>query len=116
MTDLRVPWEFSEAPKPGEQGVPNLPSEEGARAGLELAKVAERGRAVAESRGLACGKRCDECAFTAGTIPNQSLDTLGDAIKCVVESVPFMCHKGTDPGSRLCGGWLDAITHPAVSS
>jgi hypothetical protein len=56
------------------------------------------------------GKRCKSCAFRRGTIPNQCADTLADAIKCVMEHVPFLCHEhpaGSKP-TGLCAGWAFA--------
>lgn len=107
---LQVPWDFSyKGDEPEGDLVPNMPSPEGERAGRELARITEAGKAKLLREGLACGTRCDECAFTLGTVPNRCLPTVGDALKCVVEGIPFACHKGSEPGERTCGGWLDAV-------
>lgn len=80
-----------------------------------MARLAEDGKAKLVAKGLACGVRCDDCAFTAGTLPNRCAPTLMDALKCVIEVVPFACHKGSAPGERTCGGWLDSVAaHPDV--
>lgn len=102
----RVPWETS-MPKDDGTDVPNEPSPEGAEVGRELARMAAR--AEVEQRKLfpnllPC---CNDCALKEGTRPNQSLNTLGDVMKCVIEARPFYCHKGVADGEapkRLCTG------------
>lgn len=110
MSGPTCPWDFTEPPSSLE-AVENLPSDDPmiVKAGQDLAATAEEGGRRLVAKGLPRISRCDECAFTAGTVPNRSLLTLADATKCVVEGVPFMCHKGVDPGSRLCGGYVDAV-------
>jgi hypothetical protein len=105
---VAAPWDFS-IPTGPVDSVPNLPSEEGARLGSELARLAD----VAEERQRkdfpGQHPRCVDCAFTLGTEPNRSLPTLMDAMKCVIEKVPFYCHKGiADDGQpkRLCVGYM----------
>lgn len=71
----------------------NLPSAEGAIRGKEIAAN------VGEVPGA-----CPTCAFRAGTIPNQSLTTLEDAIDCVASGDPFLCHHDGKP----CRGWMKA--------
>ncbi len=49
--------------------------------------------------------RCPTCAFRLGTVPNGCPQTMLDAVKAVIEGVPFMCHhkKG-----NVCHGWYAA--------
>lgn len=50
---------------------------------------------------------CSDCALREGTTPNQCPATLGDVLKCVVEDLPFYCHKGVPDGGapkRICTG------------
>ena len=112
MSGPTCPWDFTEAPQPGGPVVENLPSDDPVivKAGQDLADVAEQGRRLGEARGFPTLPRCNECAFTAGTVPNRSLLTLGDAVKAVVESTGFYCHKGAEPGTKLCRGYVDAMT------
>lgn len=51
--------------------------------------------------------RCQSCAFTLGTVPNGSPQATMDALKCVMEGVPFYCHvKRLPSGEReTCHGW-----------
>lgn len=104
---MRVPWDLSKTPAPGE-GFENLPDETGIALGVELARLAD----IEESKELASfpdsPPRCDDCAFRAGMRPNGCSETLMDAIKCVAELIPFYCHKGVKgvkPAKRLCAGW-----------
>jgi hypothetical protein len=47
-------------------------------------------------------ERCLTCAFRQGTYANGSPETNLDALKCVMEGVPFLCHEDT----RVpCAGW-----------
>jgi hypothetical protein len=49
--------------------------------------------------------RCASCAFKLGTVPNGCEQTQLDAVKAVMEGVPFYCHM--DPQHRtLCHGWF----------
>lgn len=57
--------------------------------------------------------RCASCAFKKGTYPNRCLTTTADAMKCVMEHVPFYCHHDvnlkhpeTTPPHSLCSGWM----------
>lgn len=108
MSLLRVPWDFSKAPAPGE-GHPNLPTPEGRALGRELARLCDAVEAEDLKRFPNQQPRCNDCAFRAGTQPNGCPETLMDAIKCVVEGAPFYCHKGMKEGEKpkhLCRGWL----------
>lgn len=54
-------------------------------------------------------ERCKSCAFRAGTVPNGCIQTQSDAMKAVVEDVPFMCHGHQDAHGRydqICHGWF----------
>lgn len=105
MTTL--PWDYS-LPKLDGTDLLNVPSAEGAELGEQLARFAdmEEPRVLAQFPGIK--PRCNDCAFRRGTLPNQCLPTVMDALKCVVESSPFYCHKGIQEGDepkRLCGGF-----------
>ena len=108
MAEITVPYEFSiqEGVEPTTE---NLPSKEGAAFGQVLANLAQRGMRLTLERFPDTLPMCDDCAFREGTRPNQSLATVADAYKCVIECVSFNCHKGiTDNESpkRICAGWL----------
>lgn len=50
--------------------------------------------------------RCASCAFRAGEhLANGSPATQMDAMKCVIEVVPFYCHDVHRP-NHICSGWL----------
>lgn len=103
-----MPWEFSEAPEPGESAYPNLPTPEGRALGAELARLADVAEAENRERFPRAARRCYDCAFRAGTDPNGCAETLMDALKCVVEAKPFFCHKGVAEGDTprtLCAGF-----------
>jgi hypothetical protein len=106
-----LPWPFSD--ESGGPKVLNIPSPEGAALGEQVARMTEHGRKLREQAFPNAPPRCIECAFTKGTVPNRCLSTVGDALKCVIERVPFNCHKLMDENGepkRLCAGWCDAIT------
>lgn len=46
--------------------------------------------------------RCATCAFRQGTYPNGSPQTVMDALKCVMEGIPFNCHEE----AHLCAGYV----------
>lgn len=82
--------------------------------GKNAARLAELGRARLESLGLADVKApklrdemCKSCAFLPGTVPNGCLQTQMDALKAVLEDVPFMCHQANRKGA-VCHGWYAA--------
>jgi hypothetical protein len=53
---------------------------------------------------------CQSCAFLRGTVPNGCAQTQLDAMKAVVEQVPFMCHVETVGNVRkVCAGWFAAV-------
>lgn len=76
-------------------------SPEGQRCGHELARVAEKAVAILVAEGEP-DERCKTCAFREGTVPNGCIQTQADALKAVMEGVPFTCHvnKGWP-----CHGW-----------
>lgn len=103
---IEAPWEFSEDPASGE-GVPNVRSPEGAALGREIARLCD----VEEAKQTSTTQlpRCTDCAARLGTLPNENTETQMNFIKCVVEGIPFFCHKGIPEGdepSRLCAGWV----------
>lgn len=109
QSTARVPWEFSEAPDAGDPtAVPNVPTSEGRQLGAQLARLADVEEARLLERFPRHHKRCGDCAFRAGTDPNGCPETLMDAVKGIVEGVPFYCHKKFDPDGKpllLCAGY-----------
>jgi hypothetical protein len=107
--NTEAPWEFSEATAPGE-GYLNMPTPEGEALGKELARLADLAEAEQLKQFPNMLPRCNECAFRAGTLPNGCAETVSDALKCVIERVPFWCHKGLkeEEGqpTRICTGWM----------
>lgn len=79
---------------------------EGRAAGQQLARLTEPAILDLASEGEP-DDRCKSCAFRAGTVPNGCLQTQLDALKCVVEGVPFMCHHADREG-HACHGWYAA--------
>ena len=78
-------------------------SPQGRAIGAQLARIADKGAQLLAAEGES-DERCKSCAFTAGTVPNGCLQTQMDAIKAVVESVPFMCHQANRKGD-VCAGY-----------
>lgn len=103
-----APWDFSIV-KPGDEGVPNEPSPEGAELGARVAAMCDEQEAHDADQFPNRMPRCIDCAARLGTLPNQCLPTLGDLLKCAGESIPFYCHKGLksdeDQPKRLCTGF-----------
>jgi len=54
--------------------------------------------------------RCASCAFRPGTVPNGCAQTQMDALKAVMEDVPFLCHSHAIKGNFYmpCWGWFAA--------
>jgi hypothetical protein len=103
---LRAPWDF-DLPVDDGTDVPNEPSKEGARLGAVLAAAVDRVEPLARRRFPNMLPRCNDCAFRAGTTPNQCMSTQLDVLKCLIEAKPFYCHKGMAEGDapkRLCTG------------
>lgn len=47
-------------------------------------------------------ERCKTCAFRQGTVPNGCIQTQADAMKAMLEGVPFLCHQNL---GQTCHGW-----------
>lgn len=78
----------------------NEPTREGFELGYRHSLFVDAEEAKAP---LANGQqRCATCAFRQGTYPNGSPTTQMDALKCVIEGVPFYCHEDT---RQLCAGY-----------
>lgn len=76
----------------------NLATLEGRELGVELARLCD----VEAGRQQLKRERCGTCAFRHGDhIANGSLETLMDALKCVMERTIFWCHEVDRP----CVGW-----------
>jgi hypothetical protein len=103
----RVPWDFSEPPACDADAVPNEPTPEGRILGEQLARLADVEEARLREKFPHMHHRCGDCAFRAGTVPNGCPETLMDAVKALVENVPFYCHKKLDDGKPvlLCAGY-----------
>lgn len=111
-----VPWDFSAPPVDAANAVPNEPTPEGRMLGAELARLADAEEARVLERFPRHGRRCGDCAFRAGTVPNGCSETLMDAVKALVECVPFYCHKAVTPDGeprRLCAGYA-TLMHAAA--
>jgi hypothetical protein len=115
-----VPWDFTAAPDPGAPAVINLPTPAGSLLGRHLARLCDQAEAEQRKTFPDQHPRCHDCAFRKGTRPNGCEGTLMDAIKCVVEQRPFLCHVGLkndeepEPDNeRLCRGWLIMISTSA---
>ncbi len=103
-----VPWEFSAPAKDDADAVPNLPTPEGRLLGAELARLTDVEEARVRERFPRHHRRCNDCAFRAGTDPNGCPETLMDAVKALAENVPFYCHKAFTPEGAprlLCAGY-----------
>lgn len=76
-------------------------------AGLDLGAQILRLSEPAIARLVADGEpdeRCKSCAFRPGTVPAGCLQTQMDALKCIIEDVPFLCHQADRKGWP-CHGW-----------
>lgn len=86
--------------------VRNQPTPEGIEAGGHLARLADVAMAKALEQFPNHAERCGTCAFRGGTFPNGCVDTVMDALKCVIEAVPFYCHETRKGAARpLCAGF-----------
>lgn len=79
---------------------------EGRALGEQMARLTDKAIATLAAEGEA-DDRCKSCAFRAGTVPNGCPQTQMDALKCVVEGVPFLCHQA-DRKESACHGWYAA--------
>lgn len=104
---LSAPWSFSEEPDPA-TAVPNEPTPLGRELGVQLARLVDIEAEKLREKFPDAPGPCNECAGTAGTLPNGCGETLMDLIKCSVEGVPFYCHKAKNPDGSprvLCHAW-----------
>ena len=77
----------------------NEPTRDGFEHGYYMARFVDQEEA---REPLANGShRCATCAFRQGTYPNGSPTAQLDALKCVMEGIPFLCHEDNKP----CAGW-----------
>ena len=79
---------------------------EGRAAGEQIVRMTEPAIAALAADGEP-DERCKSCAFRIGTVPNGCIQTQLDALKCVVEGVPFCCHQ-EDRRGHPCHGWYAA--------
>lgn len=85
--------------------VRNATTEEGHALGRELARLCDVAEPAARLKVPELLPRCYSCAFReGGHLANGSPATQMDALKCVVEHVPFYCHQH-DRKDHLCSGW-----------
>lgn len=83
--------------------VRNLPSPEGAKMGAQLARFTDLAVKELLVKFPNHQDRCGTCAFRLGTIPNQCVLTVMDALKAVCQQEPFMCHEHV---GEPCNGWI----------
>jgi len=92
---------------------PNRPTPEGRELGAGIARLCDKAIAEKRTHIPTFPERCGTCAFRLGTIPNGCPETLMDAMKCVLEVRPFMCHEQLDENKEpngLCAGWYGMMT------
>ena len=77
----------------------NEPTRKGFELGYRLSVWADKEAAKGPLPGDR--ERCDTCAFRCGTYASGSPTTTMDALKCVIEAVPFLCHDD----HKLCAGY-----------
>lgn len=70
----------------------NVPTPDGRLLGEQLVRLADKAEAEMLAAQGTAPRRCASCAFKAGTFPNGCPMTVMDALKCVMEGVPFYCH------------------------
>ena len=91
----------------------NRPTPEGRLLGEQIARFADDAMSAKRAAAPAYPERCNSCAFRLGTVPNGCPTTLMDALKCVLEVEPFMCHEVLDDGRepvKVCAGWAAMLT------
>ena len=91
----------------------NKPSAIGRQLGAQLARLTDREEQEMRGKFPNHAERCKSCAFRGGTFPNGCEVTLMDAIKCVVETTPFMCHEHFDKEGKcteICAGFMIAMS------
>lgn len=83
----------------------NRRTEEGAELGRHLARFCDQAEPLARLKVPELPPRCNSCAFRAGPhAANGSPQTQMDALKCVMEGSPFLCHEPAREGA-FCSGW-----------
>lgn len=87
--------------------VRNKPSPEGRKVGALLARLTDKAFEQFKDADPPFQQPCTTCAFRGGSFPNGCAETVMDAIKCVMEGVPFYCHETKDC-KDLCKGWYVA--------
>lgn len=84
----------------------NRVTPEGKACGFQMVRLTEPAIAALAAEGEP-DERCTSCAFRLGTVPNGCLQTQSDAMKAVIEGVPFLCHQH-DRKEMPCHGWFAA--------
>lgn len=79
---------------------------EGRAVGAQLVRLTEKAIKALAAEGEP-DERCKSCAFRLGTVPNGCPQTQMDAVKAVIEGVPFNCHQHDRLG-QSCHGWYAA--------
>lgn len=105
---IELPYDYSH-PKGDGTDIPNVPCEQGRALGKHLARFANVEAEYLRVAGKPVPQRCDDCAYRLGTVPNQCLPTVANALKCASEREPFFCHKNVvegDAPNALCRGYL----------
>lgn len=83
----------------------NKATEEGRRLGREIARICDNSEPASRLKFPELPPRCASCAFREGThVANGSVTTTMDAVKCVLDGVPFMCHEPSREDA-VCSGW-----------
>lgn len=83
----------------------NYRTPEGEELGRQLAEMCDEAEPYARLKIPQIPPRCASCAFRHGRhLANGSPFTQMDALKCVIEHVPFDCHEPARKGN-LCSGW-----------
>lgn len=89
--------------------VRNTASFEGHELGKVIAYMCDQAEPEAKRLMPDLRERCASCAFRQGKhLPNGSVSTLGDALKCAMEGIEFRCHEPDEAGevaTRYCAGW-----------
>lgn len=89
----------------------NQPTPEGRILGEQLSKLYDEREPEVRASIPDIPDRCATCAFRGETIPNGCLPTVMDALKCIIEGHPFMCHAGMRDGepTAVCAGWVVCV-------
>lgn len=97
--------------------VRNKPTKEGREIGVYLARWADAALEKQLQQFPNMRDRCASCAFRSGSFPNGCLDTVMDALKCVMEGAEFMCHHDMidDKPTEVCAGWLAVWSESATN-